>query len=95
MIEQETPKYKKKKESSVSKSKIKSKHKHDYSCECLVKEKAPYLAAYGKEPWHYARVIYCSICGKIYNYCYWVNCSVYYCCNCLYFFFKSFKNSYR
>lgn len=71
MIEQEIPKYKKKKESSISKSKIKSRHKHDYSCECLVKEKAPYLAAFGKEPWCYSRVTYCSICGKIYNYCYW------------------------
>lgn len=66
MNEQEIPKYKKKKESSVSKSKMKAKHKHDYSCECLLKQRILYYS--GKTEWCYAKVTYCSICGKIQNY---------------------------
>ena len=51
------PKYKKKTKSNTSKSKEKSKHKHEYK-DCLFMNKGKaYMGTY------------CTICGKIYNWC--------------------------
>lgn len=56
-MDNEIPKYKKKTKSNTSKSKEKSNHKHSYKECLLIHERRPYLGTY------------CTICGKIYNWC--------------------------
>ena len=51
------PKYKKKTKSNTSKSKEKSKHKHEYKDCLFINKGSAYLGTY------------CTICGKIYNWC--------------------------